>query len=1006
MPEMTFRSPNFYEREIDLSAPTPVVANGVPAAVVGTANKGPAFVPVTVANFDEFVETFGDLDVTKHGPYAANEWLKHRQALSYLRVLGAGANTTEAHILSTQTSGRVNNAGFKLEGTLATHDSRGRHTGVVQFLTARHELNANQDIGMPMFTDNRSFNGSFVHCVRGVLMTPSGSRIMVLNGNESAVGAFTAAGPDDYATVVGDKFKLVISSTLGNSYYNSDENPGVKILTASLDPSSVDYFGKILNRDPDRFVQDQHFLYADFPVDAEIAAATVVGVVSGSANASETSGEPSTLFRQAFGAYDTRYKTPSTTWFISQPFGVTEYDLFRIESRDDGEYANKLWKISITNIKASANEADRYGTFTVELRSWNDNDVNSNVVESFTECNLDPQSDNYVAKRIGDRKVYYNFDTTLDSDRNIVAEGKYNNNSKYVRVVMSDAVERKLIPDTSLPFGFRGTHVLKTNDSLTDDNVTGNDPRLSGVFGTSVESRLSGSILPPIPFRYKVTRGQVNTSPTWDGEPSPTEVANSSFTWGVKFERNNTPLNANTSTEKNALIDNLTKFMGIEKLDVLVTGSGADLLNNNKFTLAKVALSNTSITHLTASTNQHMREAVYIRNAVLDNSEYTINDSVLGNRITLATLLSKGTAAQFNTFSPFAKFTTFMYGGYDGTNFLDKNARQMNDKACSFDAGGNAEAEFISPGFLTNQNGTDVSNSTVNSYVTAINIMTDPMIANHNLLAIPGIRESYITDTAASKVKDYGLAMFVMDIPSYDDNAARIYDDSTTKPSVTQTATAFEGRVIDNSYAAPYYPDVFIDDEKNNRRVKVPASVASIGAIAFNDKLKYPWFAPAGFNRASLDFVKNVVVRLNVSDRDRLYDTSRINPIATFPKIGFVVYGQKTLQLKKSALDRINVRRMLLEVKRVIINIAKRLPFENNTPALRASFVSKANQELSLIQVQSGIEKFQVVMNETNNTQEDINLNKLNGRVVVIPTRSIEFISIDFIISNNGINFI
>jgi phage tail sheath protein FI len=169
--------------------------------------------------------------------------------------------------------------------------------------------------------------------------------------------------------------------------------------------------------------------------------------------------------------------------------------------------------------------------------------------------------------------------------------------------------------------------------------------------------------------------------------------------------------------------------------------------------------------------------------------------------------------------------------------------------------------------------------------------------------------------------------------------------------------------------------------------------------------VSYPWFAPAGFNRAALDFVKNVSVRLNVSDRDALYD-SRINPIATFPRLGFVIFGQKTLQIKKSALDRVNVRRLLLEVKRIIIGIANRLVFEQNTPAVRNRFVSDSVFQLGLIQTQAGLEGFQVVMNETNNTQEDIDLNRLNGRIVIVPTRSIEYIAIDFIITNAGVQFV
>jgi len=449
-----------------------------------------------------------------------------------------------------------------------------------------------------------------------------------------------------------------------------------------------------------------------------------------------------------------------------------------------------------------------------------------------------------------------------------------------------------------------------------------------------------------------------------------------------------------------------TNFMGVEKLDALHTGSAVDDFNSNKFTLARVAFGNGSITDITGSAAAHMKDAAYIRNAIPDPTNYTVTDGYMPSRVTFATLLSSTPAASFNRFSTFAKFTNFMYGGFNGVNMLDRDARRLNDKSVSFDYGAGAHSSFVPQGFSgLNPSGTGVSNNGVASYITAAKIMTDPFAVGINILTIPGIREPYIMDITSTKVKEYGLAMHLMDIPAYDDNGHRLYDDSTARPNVKKTANSFDNRSIDNNYVATYFPDVFIDDPVNIRKVKVPASVAVLNALGYNDKFAYPWFAPAGFNRASLDIVSNVSVRLNVGDRDRLYD-SRINPIATFPRLGYVVYGQKTLQINKSALDRVNVRRLLLEVKRIIIGIAQKIVFEQNTPAVRNQFVSQAVFQLGIIQTQAGVEAFQVVMNETNNTQEDADQNRLNGRVVVVPTRAIEFIAIDFIITNAGVQFV
>jgi hypothetical protein len=1033
MAEQIFRSPNFYEREIDLSAPSVGGPVGTPAGVIAPANKGPAFVPVTFANFNEFVTTFGNLDPKYFGPYAVNEFLKNRSSLTYMRVLGAGSNTTVSDISDTDIMGTVKNAGFKLDGVAAPHDALGRHAGAVQLIAVQHDATANEAFGMPMFTDNDTLGGNVnsLNLIRGMVMMPETARFMILDGNEATTSINWSTNNDEAQVKnVNNKprVKIVISSSLGSAYATDDGLPGIRIFSASFDPSADDYFAKILNTDPDRFYDQQHYLAADFAVDDQVARVDndkYVAVLSGSALTSSTSGDPTLAFRKVFGAYNTRFKTPTSPWFISQPFGKTEHDLFRIESLDDGEYANKLYKISIANIKASTDETNKYGTFNLQVRDWNDTDVNPVVLEQFTNCTLDPDSDNYIAKLIGDRKVSYHFDAVDPRERRIVATGTYPNQSRYVRVVMADSVTRKLVPVKCLPFGFHGPSLLKTNDKeVAQGALLPSQARLAGVLPNAGTHFLSGSVLPPVPFRYKVTRGNVSTVVGLPaGAPGPNEVTLPALYWGVKFERNGVSkdietLNPNVVSEKNPLLGSLTKFMGIEKLDALHTGSAVDSFNNNKFTLARVAfgneLSNSIDVVITGSAAAHMKDAAYIRNAVPNPTDYTVDDGVMSNRITFATLLDKSTAglsgvtpAAFNRFAVYTKFTTFMLGGFDGTNLLDRDARRLNDKSVSFDGGsdGGASTGYTPDGFSSNPAGQGKENNGVNSYLTAVNIMTDPFTAGVNILTLPGIREPYVMDQTSKKVRDYGLAMHLMDIPAYDDSAIRLYDDSTTKPNIKETANQFDALAIDNNYVATYFPDVFIDDTVNVRRVKVPASVAALGALGFNDRVAYPWFAPAGFNRAALDFVKNVHVRLNVDDRDRLYD-SRINPIATFPRLGYVIYGQKTLQINKSALDRVNVRRLLLEVKRIIIGIAQKIVFEQNTPAVRNRFVSESVFQLSLIQTQAGVEAFQVVMNETNNTQDDIDLNKLNGRIVVVPTRAIEFIAIDFIVTNAGVQFV
>jgi len=390
-------------------------------------------------------------------------------------------------------------------------------------------------------------------------------------------------------------------------------------------------------------------------------------------------------------------------------------------------------------------------------------------------------------------------------------------------------------------------------------------------------------------------------------------------------------------------------------------------------------------------------------------------------RVSLATLI-QSSSVKFNRFTPYTAFNIPVFGGFDGLNILDKDMFYMNDRASSTDDTssvdglvGKAASSFDATtiGLLTNPAGTGRQNNSISSYKEATTIITDPMATSINILAIPGIRDAFVTDHAAEKTKEYSMAIYLMDIPAYSEDLLRLFltedrskiaSASTAFPDVRETTEQFESRVFDNNYTATYFPDVFITDSKRGSKVRVPASIAAVSALAYNDAVAYPWFAPAGFNRGGLDIVSNTDVRLTAGDRDALYD-ARINPIANFADGSFVIFGQKTCQLAQSALDRVNVRRMLLELKRQIVSVADRLLFEPNTAATRARFLNSVTPLLATIQSQQGIESFKVVMDDTNNSVEDVENNRLNGRIVVVPTRAIEFIAIDFVITNSGVDF-
>lgn len=1019
MVDQVFKSPGYFDREIDLSART-IAPSGIPAAIVGTSLKGPAFVPTTLGAFPDFQTRFGDLNPKFMAPYAVEKWLDNKFAATFVRVLGAGANTTGTDFSNTQTMGIVKNSGFALVGsTVGGGDSR--NAGVTQFLVAKHTVTGTEAFGMPMFSDNNSFfttgSTSQVYLVRGMLFTAYDTRIMVMSASDTFAGVM-----DDFASLdLGPlsqtylKFKLIISSSQGASYSTGDGFAGLRILTASLNPSSQDYIGNILNTDPEKFETERHVLYCNFALDDEIATVSTdvnsIAIVSGSANTSATSGDATLVLRNAFGRFDTRYTSPKTSWFISQPFGQTEYNLFYVEALDDGAYANNKFKISIANIKMSADPRYQYGTFSLLVRAFGDSDVEPQILEQYNNLTLDPSSDNYIAKIIGDSKMSYTFDILDPDDRRLVRDGNHAIKSSYIRVVMDSQVTRKMTPVKAVPFGFRGIKALDTNSILTDalpvGATSGSLIRLAASGSTVlVNDRLLSAIVPPIPYRFKVTRGNISTSSAFTGYPGTNEVVDARLFWGVKFERNTSVLNTNVSNEPNHLIESMTKFQGIEKLDVLVTGSKTDDFNSSKFTLAKVCLSNLTLSDVTGSPAQHMKEAAYIRNGVVNTSDYTVADTN-GNRVTLASLLIMSvTASDFNRFSDYTKFSTVMYGGWDGNNILDKNANRMNDKGTSTESGGCANGSYTSPGFATNQNGTGRLNGTIYSYQTAVKIVTDPLLSQHNILAIPGQREPFVTDDAGVKTQDHTLSMYLMDVPCYKSDNTRIFDGVTgSYVDVNNTADMFESRVIDNNSVAAYFPNFVMDDLTNSRKVTVPATVGALAAIGYNDKVAFPWFAPAGFNRAALNFVNLAQVKINQADKDRLYDV-RLNTIMKFPREGYVIMSQKTLQQQKSALSSMNVKRMLLEVKRSVIDIGNRIIWDQISDQTRTELVKQITAVLTSVQTKAGIEQFRVICDNTNNTKEDVESNKMNCQIKMVPTRAVEFISIDFIISRSGVAFV
>tara|TARA_R110000782_G_scaffold88923_2_gene171268 strand:+ start:4324 stop:6819 length:2496 start_codon:yes stop_codon:yes gene_type:complete len=326
----------------------------------------------------------------------------------------------------------------------------------------------------------------------------------------------------------------------------------------------------------------------------------------------------------------------------------------------------------------------------------------------------------------------------------------------------------------------------------------------------------------------------------------------------------------------------------------------------------------------------------------------------------------------------YKKFSMAFQGGFDGVN----PATQV---ATGLDLLG------------TNTFGHDVSTATSTGYdiyKKALNAVANPDEIDINLIVTPGILNSNATAIIAKAIEiceDRGDCFYIFDP-----------NNSLAGDSITNATT--QANSYDTNYAAMYYPWVKILDAATNRFKFVPPSVVIPGVYAFNDKVAHPWFAPAGLNRGSLTTVVDVYTRLTHSERDALYE-GRINPIAVFPRTGVCVWGQKTLQAKPSALDRINVRRLLIAAKKFIASATKYLVFENNTTATRQRFLNIVNPYLESVQQNQGLYAFRVVMDETNNTPDVIDRNQMKGEIFLQPAKAAEFIIIDFNIMPTGASF-
>ena len=334
-------------------------------------------------------------------------------------------------------------------------------------------------------------------------------------------------------------------------------------------------------------------------------------------------------------------------------------------------------------------------------------------------------------------------------------------------------------------------------------------------------------------------------------------------------------------------------------------------------------------------------------------------------------------------------FTTVLHGGHDGLNIKE-----------------------LEPFNNTRMGTSETTSYALHSVVRALDLVRDVEDVQGNVLAVPGITNTVVTDKMLEVAEDRGDMLAVIDLGSvYTPETENTSNYQTRAGNTVKTAVdALTDREINTSYGAAYYPWVRARDTLSGKLLWLPPSIPALGAMSFTDRVGAPWFAPAGLARGGLSDgagglpIIDVTKKLTSKDRDDLY-AAGINPIAKFPAEGIVIFGQKTLQTTPSALDRVNVRRLMIFIKREISRVAARVVFAQNTRETWNRFLSEAEPILRNVKAQFGLEDFRLILDESTTTPDLIDRNIIYAKVLLKPTRTAEFFAIDFSIARSGASF-
>jgi len=992
-----FVSPGVEIREVDQSqVTTPSEEDGI--VLIGMAKSGPGNQPVKVRTIEDFVTVFGnpqagvgnaESDVWREGnstvptyaSYAAQAWLASETSpVTFVRLLGKDSPD--------QAAGYVK-AGWDL-GTPAVSKviANNKLAYGIWLIKSASSLatNVTGTLAAIIYAQGAalSLNGDVAGC-------PSAKQVITSSAGTFIKSISTAAKP---AT-----FKLDI--------WTGNQTTPTETHTFHFDPDEKDgYIRNVLNTNPHKldsnnyaatetkkyflgetFEESVKRLVTDSSTTAGQQLAFIAPLVSGSAH---------------WASHQAESKPAKSGWIISRDPDPTnnvsaftasaQTKLFRICSLHDGEWFQNNYYAAIEDLKLGTVRSPN-STFTLCIK-----DIRGNRIESFSNLTLDLADANFIGKRVGTRRLEWNT-TTKQYDE----FGDYDNVSSYVRIELAESLKTAggLNDKHALPFGFFGPAKPKGFTYLATGLQGQNH---AGIYklGTLVSS--SANTFPQsfigsgdsaniaVGGHFTDSAGQSYASTVENLSSSISEYT-ASFVWPrLRLTEPNTKAGnnwlktdylgirhkvANKNTNKvyddKSYID-LIRYLGAG-LDIHETATDTSTEPSFVFTLDEVQKINNKFFFASGSHGKGDGTAALSLNNISETAA-SGSKSILDDRV-----------KQFNI--PF-------FGGFDGLDITQIDPFSSNN--------------------ILDSKAVDTHYANY-SIERALDSIRDPEVIRYDVACMPGLTNTALSNKLLEDVEERGDALAIIDIQdgyreSYENGGTRLTTGGTVETVLQQAAT----RDLDTSYGAAYFPRIRMRDTlgENGNIVVAPASVGAIGALAFSEaNSDGPWFAPAGFNRGGLaqlggsqgPRVIGTWKNLSKADRDDLYQEN-INPIARFPAIGeIVIFGQKTLQATPSALDRVNVRRLMIYLKKKIKDVADTTLFDPNVQTTWNRFKVQADLVLADVQSRFGIEEYKIVLDDTTTTETLVDQNILYSKIFVKPTKAIEFIAIDFIITRSGIEF-